>query len=66
MNESSTPRWHDLQRRLAEAFGTEANSNPAIGAKSPNSRQAPASSHSWLVRARSGAIQVNPPARAPV
>jgi len=57
MNQSSTPRWNDLQRRLAETFGTEANLNPPIGAKSLNSRGAAASSQSWLVRARSGATQ---------
>jgi hypothetical protein len=63
MNQSSTPRWHDLQRRLAETFGTEENSNPPIGAKSLHSRQAPTSGLSWLVRARSGAVQVSPPSR---
>lgn len=55
MNESSAPRWHDLHRRLAETFGTSANSGPPIGAKSRNSRGAATSGQSWLVRARSGA-----------
>jgi len=54
MNQSSTPRWHDLQRRLAETCGTEAKWNPPIGPKSRNSRGGTASSQSWLVRARSG------------
>jgi hypothetical protein len=49
--------WHALQRSLAETFGAEANVNSAAGGKPSNAHSVPAAASSWLVRARSGAMQ---------
>jgi hypothetical protein len=50
--------WQTLQRSLAEAFGAEAEASSRTSVKSPNlQRTAPATS--WLVRARSSALQIH-------
>jgi hypothetical protein len=47
--------WHDLQRSLAESYGTEGNLKP----KGSNSRNAVRPAGNWLVRARSRAMRLN-------
>jgi|HubBroStandDraft_4_1064222.scaffolds.fasta_scaffold553269_2 hypothetical protein len=50
--------WQTLQRSLAEAFGAEAEASSRTNRKSPNlQKTAPATS--WLVRARSSALQIH-------
>ncbi|MGO9932460.1 MAG: hypothetical protein ACLPV8_11690 [Steroidobacteraceae bacterium] len=54
--------WQTLQRSLAEAFGAEAKLNARAGVNPPNAQRnvqrTASSSASWLVRARSSALQV--------
>jgi hypothetical protein len=51
--------WQTLQRSLAEAFGAEAESSSQAKAKSLNVQTSNSQATSWLVRARSSALQVH-------
>jgi hypothetical protein len=53
--ESWSLPWHDLQRSLAESYGTGGNLQP----KGLNSRNTVRPAGNWLVRARSRATRVN-------
>jgi hypothetical protein len=50
--------WQTLQRSLAEAFGAEAESSSRAKATSLTSHKPASSPASWLVRARSSALQI--------
>lgn len=50
--------WQTLQRSLAEAFRAEAELTSRSAVKTPTSSRS-GSAASWLVRARSGALQVH-------
>jgi hypothetical protein len=51
--------WQTLQRSLAEAFGAEAELNPRARVSPPNSQRTGSPATSWLVRARSSALEVS-------